>query len=128
MHSHFLIFLYISCKDVELNPRVEYPNMPTKLSQNSDFKKTLSIFMVQYKLRHDQTIAFWFLIRKYLGAISDPCCMSDPQLCHKQLCKLQSNSYSSVSSLQGCGLSHSYGESLQTYVRSSDLSRSNCDR
>ncbi len=43
----------------------------------------------------------------YLGAMSDPCCMMDPQLCQKQLCSVSVFSTSVGSSTHGVGLSHS---------------------
>ena len=49
----------------------------------------------------------------YLGAMSLPCCMRLPQLCQKQLCRVNSFSSSSGSSSQGCGFSHSKGVSLR---------------
>lgn len=49
----------------------------------------------------------------YLGAMSDPCCMSDPQLCQKQLCSESTFSSSSASSSQGVGDSHSNRVILQ---------------
>ena len=49
----------------------------------------------------------------YLGAMSDPCCMRLPQLCQKQLWRVNSFSSSSGSSTQGWGFSHSKGVSLR---------------
>ena len=56
-------------------------------------------------------------VQLYLGQISEPCCISDPQLCQKHPWRLKSISTSSQSSLHGCGLSHSFGLHLeQSYV------------
>ena len=48
----------------------------------------------------------------YAGAMSDPCCMTDPQLCQKQLWsdKMLSTSVGSVK--QGSGGCHSKGVTL----------------
>lgn len=43
----------------------------------------------------------------YLGAMSDPWHMSEPQLCQKQLCSVRVLSTSLGSSSHGVGLSHS---------------------
>ena len=52
----------------------------------------------------------------YLGAMSLPCCIKLPQLCQKQLCSVNSFSNSSGSSTQGCGFSHSKGDSLRERI------------
>ena len=49
----------------------------------------------------------------HLGAMSDPCCMSDPQLCQKALDRVSSFSNSSGSSTHGYGFTHSYGVNLR---------------
>ena len=54
----------------------------------------------------------------YLGAMSDPCCMRLPQLCQKQLWRVNSFSSSSGSSTQGWGFSHSKGVSLSECLNS----------
>lgn len=51
--------------------------------------------------------------KAYFGAISEPCCINEPKLCHKQLWKVSVVSSSSDSVKHGCGVSHSYGVSLQ---------------
>ena len=48
--------------------------------------------------------------------MSEPCCISDPQLCQKQLWRSQSISTSFESSLQGWGFSHSNGVILKHVV------------
>ena len=52
----------------------------------------------------------------YLGQMSEPCCISDPQLCQKQLWRSQSISTSFELSLQGWGFSHSNGVILKHVV------------
>ena len=50
--------------------------------------------------------------------MSDPCCMRLPQLCQKQLWRVNSFSSSSGSSTQGWGFSHSKGVSLSECLNS----------
>ena len=48
-----------------------------------------------------------------MGEISLPCCMRDPMVNHMELQRENSLTNTSASSLQGCGLSHSYGLNLK---------------
>ena len=52
------------------------------------------------------------LVEIALGEMSLPCCMRDPMVNHMELHKLNSLTRTSASSVQGCGLSHSYGLNL----------------
>ena len=58
-------------------------------------------------------IHFESLLRTYAGAMSDPCCMTEPQLCQKQLWRDRMLSSSVGSWIQGCGGCHSKGVTLQ---------------
>ena len=58
-------------------------------------------------------IHFVSLLRTYAGAMSDPCCMTEPQLCQKQLWRDRMLSSSVGSWIQGCGGCHSKGVTLQ---------------
>jgi len=51
----------------------------------------------------------------YCGAMSEPCCIIDPQLCQIQLfiVRLVSRYPPVASDLHGCGFVHSFGEILQ---------------
>ena len=49
----------------------------------------------------------------YLGEISLPCCMREPMVNHMELQRENSFTNTSASSLQGWGLSHSYGLNLE---------------
>lgn len=51
----------------------------------------------------------------YLGAMSEPCCISEPMVNHSEFMRLNWFSRISGSSLQGWGLSHSYGLNLGTH-------------
>ena len=51
--------------------------------------------------------------RTYLGEISLPCCMREPIVNHMELQRENSFTNTSASSLQGWGLSHSYGLNLK---------------
>ena len=47
--------------------------------------------------------------KPYCGAISEPCCMREPQLCQIILLNVRLFSSESGDGSQGCGLRHSYG-------------------